>query len=362
MAYTTIDDAGLYFNTLTWTGNDNESRDITGVGFQPDWVWGKRRDDAAGHNLLDVVRGAGQDSELQSNGTGIEGAGAQDRFGFLSAFLSDGFRVEDGSEGSGDKAYWNQNSATYVAWNWKAGGSASSNSDGDITSSVSANQTAGFSIVTYTATSTATDTVGHGLGAKPGLIIIKERNGTNHWCVALPDTLGNNEVLQLDVTNAIFAGSAGFNDTVNTGTTSSVFVSGNGGLTGTSGQNYVAYCFAEKQGYSKFGKYTGNGSTDGTFVYTGFKPAMVIIKRSSGIDNWLIFDNKRNTFNATVNTLRPNASDSENTSSYPIDFLSNGFKSRNTTGHTNTSGQTYIYIAFAESPFVNSNGVPNNAR
>ncbi len=363
MAYTTIDDPTIYFNTLTWTGNDNESRDITGVGFQPDWVWGRRRDDAAGHNLLDVVRGAGQDSELQTNSTGIEGSGAQDRFGFLSAFLSDGFRVEDGSEASGDKAYWNQNSATYVAWNWKAGGSASSNSDGDITSSVSANQTAGFSIVTYTATSTATDTVGHGLGAKPNLIIVKERNGTNHWCVALPDTLGNNEVLQLNLTNAVFAGSAGFNDTVNTGTTSSVFVSGNGGLTGTSGQNYVAYCFAAKKGYSKFGTYTGNGNADGTFVYTGFKPAFVIMKRTDSTNDWFIYDNTRNPFNETNLRISANQSSAESTqTTNQIDLLSNGFKCRGSAAATNTSGGTYIFIAFAESPFVNSNGIPNNAR
>ena len=364
MAYTTIDDPGLFFNTITWTGNDNESRDITGVGFQPDSVWGRRTDDAAGHNLLDVVRGAGENGELQSNSNGIEGAGAQDRFGFLSAFLSDGFRVEDGSEASGDKAYWNQNSATYVAWNWKAGGSASSNSDGDITSSVSANQTAGFSIVTYTASSTATDTVGHGLGAKPGWIIVKERNGTNNWCVAFPDTLDNNQVLQLNLTNAIFTGSASFNDTVNTGTTSSVFVSGSGAgnLTGASGQNYVAYCFVEKQGYNKFSTYTGNGSTDGPFIYCGFKPALIIMKRSDSSANWRIFDNKRSTSgsNVTDKALRPNTSDAEFSSN--IDFVSNGVKIRNTDGETNTSGGTYIFMAFAESPFVNSNGVPNNAR
>jgi hypothetical protein len=361
MAYTTIDNPTIYFNTLTWTGNDADSRDITGVGFQPDWVWGKRRDDAAGHNLLDVVRGAGENGELASSTNGIEGSNAQDRFGFLSAFLSDGFRVEDGSEASGDKAYWNQNSATYVAWNWKAGGSASSNSDGDITSSVSANQTAGFSIVTYTATSTATDTVGHGLGAKPSLIIVKERNGTNHWCVALPDTLGNNEVLQLNLTNAVFAGSAGFNDTVNTGTTSSVFVSGNGGLTGTSGQNYVAYCFAAKKGYSKFGTYTGNGNADGTFVYTGFKPAWVFVKKTSSTGHWVLIDNKRDPINVTSLYLLPDDSGAE-ASFTDRDLLSNGFKMRNSNTDRNASGATFIYAAFAESPFVNSNGVPNNAR
>ena len=364
MAYTTIDDPGLYFNTIKWTGNDADSRDITGVGFQPDWVWGRRRDDAAGHNLLDVVRGAGENGELQSNSNGVEGSGAQDRFGYLSAFLSDGFRVEDGTEGTGDKAYWNQNNATYVAWCWKAGGSASSNSDGDITSSVSVDQTHGFSIVTYTASSTATDTVGHGLGAKPGLIIVKERNGNNHWCVALPDTLNNNEVLQLNLTNTIFAGSAGFNDTVNTGTTSSVFVSGSGAgnLTGASGQNYVAYCFAEKKGYSRFTKYTGNNSSDGTFVYLGFRPSFCIVKDITSTDPWHMFDDQRDDDRNVINRrLFPNNSNSESSSTDICDFCSTGIKFRGSNDGFNGS-RDYILIAFAHSPIVNSNGVPNNAR
>ncbi len=207
--------------------------------------------------------------------------------------------------------------------------------------------------------------MGHGLGAKPGLIIVKERNGTNHWCVALPDTLNNNEVLQLNLTNAVFAGSAGFNDTVNTGTTSSVFVSGSGAgnLTGASGQNYVAYCFVEKKGYNKFSTYSGNGSTNGTFVYTGFKPAWILLKNTGSGNNWNIFDNKRNTFNTMNSHLFANASFAEITdSSYNFDMLSNGFKARSTNNAFNASGKPYIFMAFAESPFVNSNGIPNNAR
>ena len=258
-----------YFNTKLYSGNGSSTQSITGVGFKPDWVWIKSRTDAEDHTGYDIVRGS--TSRLSPNTTGAEFTDASQG---LQSFDSDGFTT-----GNSDQN--NKTGQNYVSWNWLAGGTASSNSDGDITSSVSVNQTAGFSIVTYTASSTATDTVGHGLGAKPGLIIVKERNGTNHWCVALPDTLGNNEVLQLDVPNAIFAGSAAFNDTVNTGTTSSVFVSGNGGLTGTSGQNYVAYCFAEKKGFSKFGKYRGNSSSDGVFVYLGFKPAMVMVKSNA---------------------------------------------------------------------------------
>ena len=348
-----------YFNTLTWTGNGTNPRSFTGVGFQPDLVWSKRRNDAAGHNLFDVIRGTGANAELCSNSTAAEGGNSAETYGYLNSFDSDGFSVQTGST---DNTYWNTNTHTYVAWNWLAGGTASSNSDGDITSSVSVNQTAGFSIVTYTASSTATDTVGHGLGAKPGLIIVKERNGTNHWCVALPDTLGNNEVLQLDVPNAIFAGSAAFNDTVNTGTTSSVFVSGNGGLTGTSGQNYVAYCFAEKKGFSKFGKYRGNSSSDGVFVYLGFKPAMVMVK-SNATEAWEILDNKRsNSFNAVDGVLFPNLSNAEETTNDICDFLSNGIKFRHSDGRHNSSAHDTYFMAFAENPLVGTNNIPATAR
>ena len=357
MAYTTIDDPGLFFNTVTWTGNDNESRDITGVGFQPDWVWGRRRDDAAGHNLLDVVRGAGQDSELQSNGTGIEGAGAQDRFGYLSAFLSDGFRVQGGSEASGNKAYWNQNSATYVAWNWKAGGTASSNTDGSITSSVSTSTTSGFSIVSYTGTGSAL-TCGHGLGAVPQWIIVKDRDGAYNWNTYHVG-VGNAKTVQLNLTNAESATSS-WNSTT---PTSSVFSLGAVQAVNTSSNDYIAYCFAEKKGYSRFSKYTGNGSTDGPFIYCGFKPAWVMMKRFDSTNDWFIYDNTRNPFNETNLRISANQSSAESTqTSNQIDMLSNGFKCRGSAAATNTSGGTYIYMAFAESPFVNSNGVPNNAR
>ena len=358
MAYTTIDDPGLYFNTVTWTGNDNESRDIDGVGFQPDWVWGKRRDDAAGHNLLDVVRGAGENGELQSNSNGAEGGGAQDRFGYLSAFLSDGFRVEDGSEASGDKAYWNQNSATYVAWNWKAGGSASSNTDGNVTSSVSVNQTAGFSIVTYTGTGSNT-TVGHGLGAKPNLILFKKREGTSNW-ITYDSVNTATSYLHLNLTNAVASASTIYN---NTEPTTSVFTIGTNSHVNTASGTYLAYCFAEKKGYSRISKYTGNGSTDGTFVFCGFKPAWVMMKRFDSTNDWFIYDNTRNPFNETNLRISANQSSAESTqTSNQIDMLSNGFKCRGSAAATNTSGGTYIFMAFAESPFVNSNGVPNNAR
>ena len=357
MAYTTIDDPRLYFNTVTWTGNDADSRDITGVGFQPDWVWGRRRDDAAGHNLLDVVRGAGQDSELQSNSTGIEGAGAQDRFGFLSAFLSDGFRVEDGSEATGDKAYWNQNSATYVAWNWKAGGTASSNTDGSITSSVSASTVAGMSIVSYTGTGSAL-TCGHGLGAVPRMIIVKDRDASANWNTYHAE-VGNAKTIQLNLATAESATSS-WNSTT---PTSSVFSLGAVSAVNTSGNDYIAYCFAEKKGYSKIGTYTGNGNANGPFVYTGFKPAWIFVNNKVQADDWYMFDNKRSPFNQVQNNLKPNSSSAEASStSYAFDFLSNGFKLRAATGAVNNNTDPLIYMAFAESPFVNSKGVPNNAR
>ena len=355
MAYTTIDNPALYFNTLTWTGDDADSRDITGVGFQPDWVWGKRRDDAAGHNLLDVVRGAGENGELASSTSGIEGSNAQDRFGFLSAFLSDGFRVEDGSEASGDKAYWNQNSATYVAWNWKAGGTASSNTDGSITSSVSANTTAGFSIVTYTGTGSAA-TVGHGLGAVPKMFWTKRRDNNESWGV-YHHTQGAGKFLRLESTNAVDTSSTLWN---NTTPTSSVFSIAVGGIANTSSGTYVAYCFAEKKGFSKFGKYTGNGNANGTFVYTGFRPAWVMMKASTASEHWNIHDNKRDPINVCDAGLKANESNAEEDADR-LDFVSNGFKHRSSSGGYNSSN-TFIYMAFAESPFVNSNGIPNNAR
>ena len=356
MAYTTIDDAGLYFNTLIWTGNDADSRDITGVGFQPDFVWGKRRDDAAGHNLLDVVRGAGENGELQSNSNGAEGDGAQDRFGYLSAFLSDGFRVEDGTEASGDKAYWNQNSATYVAWNWKAGGSASSNTDGNVTSSVSVNQTAGFSIVTYTGTGSNT-TVGHGLGVKPNFILFKKREGTSNWITYDSENTATS-YLHLNLTDAVASASTIYN---NTEPTSSVFSIGTNSHVNTASGTYLAYCFAEKQGYSKIGSYTGNGNANGTFLYLGFKPAFIIIKDLSSTDPWHMIDNKRSPINLMNARLFPSNSNAENTSADICDFVSNGIKFRGTNDGFNGS-RNYLYYAVAESPFVNSNKVPNNAR
>jgi hypothetical protein len=347
MAYTTIDKPSDYFNTVLYTGNDADDRNITGVGFNPDWVWLKSRG-GRGHQLYDVVRGANKGLATESNNAEDSDAN------IMQSFITDGFQV-------GSSAESNSDGANYVSWNWLASNTTASNSNGDITSTVSANTTAGFSIVTYTGTGSA-GTIGHGLNATPGMIICKNRSSSVVWVVyhhkntSAPET----EYLTLNSSDAT-TDHIVFNDTA---PTSSVFSVAGDSANNESSSNHVAYCFAEKKGYSKFGSYTGNGNADGTFVYTGFKPAWVMIKDTTtgGTGHgWIIFDNKRNTFNPTQALLLADASDSEYTITDPIDFLSNGFKIRDTNQSRNDSGSTYIYMAFAESPFVNSNGVPNNA-
>jgi len=342
MAYTTIDNPGLFFNTITYSGNGSNPRTLTGVGFQPDWVWQKNRTDSNGHTLADAVRGANK--TLSSDGTGAEVTDKSD--GHLDAFTSDGFTV---GAGSSSDARVNDGSHTYVAWNWLAGGSTSSNSDGDITSTVSVNTIAGFSIVSYTGTG-SNATVGHGLGVAPSLIINKCRSATQNWATYHAG-IGATKAVFLDGTDAATTSSSYFNDTA---PTSSVFTVGNSGDTNKSSQTHISYCFAEKQGYSKFSTYEGNGNADGTFVYTGFRPAFVITKRAdTGGDNWHILDNKRDIDNPAEQVLQTNDAGAEaTTSTSKIDFLSNGFKLRGTGASINTSGLTYIYIAFAEHPFA----------
>ena len=349
MAYTTVDNPELYFQTKLYTGNGS-SRSITFDGsenMQPDWSWFKARSEAYNHALFDSVRGTTK--LIRSNQTTAE----ETHSTTLTAFNSDGFSL-----GGGD-AFTNANSVTYASWHWKAGGSASSNSDGSITSSVSVNTTAGFSIVSYTGTNN-NQTVGHGLGAAPKMIILKNRSTTNNWCVG-HGSLGFTKHLALNETDAVGTSSVRFQDTAPTSTVYSV---GAAGETNGSGNNIIAYCFAEKKGYSKFGSYTGNGGTDGTFVFCGFKPAFVILKCSSAISKWLIMDNKRPTSGGNPNNARlfADVSNTESTTCNMLDFCSNGFKLRTTDTDHNASGSTNIYMAFAESPFVNSNGLPNNAK
>ena len=356
MAYTDIDKPTDYFNTILWTG-DNTNRTISGVGFQPDWIWWKQRNGTDDHRLLDSVRGEGIASYklLFSSGNyaefdGSDNGGSQ---GNINAITSDGFSGIQGTVGWNN---WNGTGLNYVGWNWLAGGTASSNTDGSITSTVSANTTSGFSIVSYTGTG-SNATVGHGLSSVPKMIIVKDRSATNNWTVYHVG-VGNDKDILLDVTNAENTSTAWNNTTP----TSSVFSIGTLGNVNTSSNNYIAYCFAEKKGYSKFGSYTGNGNSDGTFVYTGFKPAWVLIKPSSTTGSWYLFDSTRNSFNVTNSRLKVDGNEAESSNIDTLDIISNGFKLRDTNAAWNGSGTTYIYMCFAESPFTTSTGIPTTAR
>jgi hypothetical protein len=358
MSYTNgLDNPELYFQVKLYTGN-NSSQSITLDGdedMQPDWTWIKSRSGSSrDHLLFDAIRTPTK--FLKSNSNSAE-ATASDT---LTAFATDGFNV--GANGG-----VNDNGETYASWNWKAGGSTSSNSDGDITSTVSVNTTAGFSIVSYTGNETTLQTVGHGLGVIPKWIIVKNRSTAGAWMI-YHESLGVSSgtiqrFIQLDNTNAQNNGGSG---DFPTAPTNSVFGIGNFQTMNKSGDSIIAYCFAEKKSYSKFGSYTGNGSTDGTFVYTGFRPAFTIFKRSSGTGGWLIHDNKRSESgggNPLRKYLVAQTSGAEGTDDFfTIDHLSNGFKLRATDGESNASGSTYIYMSFAENPFVTSTGIPTTAR
>ena len=340
-----------YFNTVLYTGSGSSPNAITGVGFQPDWVWIKKRSAAISHAIFDSSRGVtaegATNKAIGSDRADAEGNGN----GGLSVFGSDGFTLVDGSSGSYPRSLVND-SATYVAWNWKAnGGTTSSNSDGSITSTVQANTTAGFSIVTYTGTGSAT-TVGHGLGAVPQMYIIKNRDAARNWIVyhGANTTAPQTDFLILNTTAATADNSVMFNDTA---PTSSVFTVNTNDGVNTNNEKYVAYCFTEIEGYSKFGSYTGNGSTDGAFVALNFRPSFVMTKKTSGTGNWYINDTGRYSFNITGGHLYADLSNAESGSG--IDILSNGFKPRNTDSSQNASGGTYIYMAFAEAPFKYAN-------
>ena len=343
MAYTTINKPSEYFNTVTYAGNSSATQSITGVNFQPDLVWIKQRNLAYSHILFDAIRGVGKN--LQSSGTAAEET--NNSVGYLSAFDSDGFTVSQGSS-SGDRVNGAYN---YVSWNWLANGSGVSNTDGSTTSTVSANQTSGFSIVKWVGVNT---TVGHGLNAVPEMIIVKNTDDATNWFV-YHKTLGNNKFINLNLSSAETTSSNQWNST---SPTSSVFTVGSD----FNNANYIAYCFAEKKGFSKIGSYTGNGNADGTFVYTGFKPAFVLVKLSSGAQGWGLFDNKRIGYNPRNNLLIPSDTGAEYTSGFDVDILSNGFKVRTTDALYNGSGSTYIYMAFAEQPLVGTNNIPATAR
>jgi hypothetical protein len=343
MAYTTINKSSEYFNTVTYSGNGS-TQSITGVGFQPDWVWIKTRNTTGQHEVFDAVRGATK--YIVTNDLDPENTVATS----LTSFDSDGFSLSSQSA-------VNNGSNTFVSWNWLGNGAGSSNTDGSITSTVSANTTSGFSIVTYTGNGTAGATVGHGLGATPKMMLIKQLNSSNHWRV-YHSSLGATNVIYLNLADATDTGQGSVNFN-NTAPSSSVFTLGTNVAVNGLGNTFVAYVFAEKKGFSKFGSYVGNGNADGTFVYTGFKPAFVLFKPSSAIENWQIHDNKRPSYNPCDN-IAPNNSSAEATTNDFVDLVSNGFKLRSAT--YSASGVTYIYMAFAENPLVGTNNIPTTAR
>ena len=342
-----------YFTTFLWTGDGASTRSITGVGLQADMMWSKIRNVGHQHNLVDTVRGVNQ-RLLSSNDSGAEDTtGTQ---GYFNSLDSDGFSLTYGGAGGYNT---NRSGDTYVGWFWKAGGSASSNSDGTITSSVSANTTSGFSIVTWTGDGNKSATVGHGLGSELSCIIIKERTGGDWWHNWQTGLSGdsynmffNNDQAERSAYNDGHVKK--LNNTTTFGFDSST---SNVNAVNQSGVDNVGYCFAEKKGFSKFGKYIGNGSSDGAYVYTGFKPAMMIIKKIDGVEEWGIYDNKRDPFNVADHRLFPNLSDSESTSTDMLDFTSNGFKCRTSNNMVNANTGEYVYMAFAENPFVTSTGI-----
>ena len=346
MAYSSIVKPSDYFNTKLYTGNGGTNA-ITGVGFQPDFTWIKNRSRIENHVLYDAVRGVTK--RMESNLTDAEST----KTNGLTAFGTDGFTV--GSAGQN-----NYNGDNIASWNWLASNTTASNTDGSITSTVSANTTSGFSIVSYTGTG-ANATVGHGLGVAPKMVIVKNRSSVYDWVVWQASFAGT-EYMVLNKTDAKGTAAAVWNSTI---PTSTVFSLGSNAAVNESSATQIAYCFAEKTGYSKFGSYTGNGSTDGTFVYTGFKPAFFLVKQTNSTASWTTIDNKRDPFNVTDKRLFPEDASAEVVSANGnTDFLSNGIKMRIGHQNINASGSTYMYMAFAEEPLVANvgTGVPATAR
>jgi hypothetical protein len=333
--------ANLYYDASLYTGT-NATKSITNAGFQPDWVWIKARSIAYAANIIDSVRGSHK--VLIPSSTAAEATSSTANG--ITSFNSNGFTLGLDTDTTGST---NASGQTFVAWQWKANGSGSTNTSGSITSTVSASTTSGFSVVTYTGTGSAA-TVGHGLGVALKMVIVKRRDAVNNWAVWQTSITGG-QYLLLDTTGAVGTDSGIWNNTMPTSTVFSVGTSSN--ISNAAGGTYVAYCFAPIAGYSAFGSYTGNGSTDGPFVYTGFKPAFVMFKITSSADSWMIYDAKRNTYNVVNNQLYPNSSGSEYAASsgWYVDFVSNGFKLRATDSLINGSGSSYIYACFAENPF-----------
>jgi hypothetical protein len=331
------------FDATTYTGNGTAITVTNSGAMQPDFVWVKSRSSTQSSGLYNVISGVGK--YLVSNTTNAEVT----YLDTLTSFNSNGFSAGNDSSGSGI----NTNGTNYVSWQWKAGGAAVTNTTGSISAQVSANPAAGFSIATYTGTG-SNATVGHGLGVAPAMIIIKSRNNlSNAWnWMVYQKTMTATSYAYLNLTNAKETSSGLWN---NTEPTSSVFTIGSNGNVNAASNTYVAYCWAEIAGFSRFGSYTGNGSADGTFVFTGFRPKYVIVKRTDAIGHWIIKDTARNPSNIATLNLYSDLSNAEDSAAVSdMDLLSNGFKLRGTYIYMNASGGNYIYMAFAENPFKNS--------
>jgi hypothetical protein len=343
----TVMDATLY------AGNGGTQSITNAAGFKPDLVWVKSRTDGGSHSIQDSVRGVGSATKLSSNSTNAENNASADAtdpiYGYLTAINSNGFTAYVGTTPS----QLNKSGQNYVGWQWQAGqGSTSSNTSGTITSTVSVNATVGFSIVTYTGTG-ANATVGHGLGVAPKMVIVKNRTTSgDEWCVWHTSLTNATYYLYLNGTAAQAVDTTFWNSTAPSSTVISL---GSNGRTNRSSSNMVCYAWAEIAGFSKFGSYTGNGSADGPFVYTGFRPKFVMYKSSSSAYNWCVDDTSRSPYNISSALLNPNLSAAENTGALEMDILSNGFKIKSSDATFNASGGTYIYMAFAENPFKNAN-------
>jgi hypothetical protein len=343
MAYTTINKSTDYFNTVAYTGNGASDRAVTS-GFATDFVWIKNRGTTDDHVLFDKVRGGTK--YLYSNQTAAE-----------ATYSSQDVTFESTGVDVGSYQSINQNSGNIVSWHWRGNGAGSSNTDGSInTTYTSVNTTAGFSISTYTGTG-SNATVGHGLGVAPKMIIIKNLSASQGWCI-YHESIGATKFLSLNSNDAQVTASDRFN---NTSPTSSVFSVGSHADTNGNGNNMIAYCFAEKTGYSKFGTVNGNGNNDGPFVYTGFAPSFVLYKKYNGAGDWYFVDNKRPGYNDNDKRLYANTNQAEETYDL-INLYSNGFKLTNSThAYTNDSAGTYLYMAFGQS-LVGSNNIPATAR
>ena len=351
MAYTDIDKPSDYFEPVIYNGNGG-TQSITSLDFQPDFVWLKSRSNGNIHNLNDSVRGVNK--QIHTDLTNAEATLTT----VLTAFNSNGFTL-------GSESDVNGSGRTFVSWNWLGANGTASNSNGNITSTVSANTTAGFSIVSWTGNNSGSATVGHGLGAVPNVVIIKKRDGATNWGFK-HSSFASGAMSSINTTDAPSnrngSTAGGIGDL--TSSTTFGFIGGGAGTPSENNGSMIAYCFADVKGYSKFGSYSGNGSTNGAFIYTGFKVAWLLIKRINGNDNYTMADNKRNGFNPDNDALYPNLANAEANTNF-VDLLSNGFKMRRSDGAENASGGTYAYMAFAENPFVTSpdNGsVPATAR